>query len=445
MSNYGIDEYQQALKRSCEECGQPFTIGQYLDSSPDYFSRPWGYRAGCNSYCLACWLGVGPRDFPAQDDEGSTDMSDFSGHTSPGDDFQVERSKNSWTYEAHYEPQMEGDLLAAFERFLHDGANLVVMPIARLHLDRPIRLPGAITFYPPGAADLDQLNLIPNRDDTNSLAELSSAASGITLEIIENHSFVVFPYEFDWEALNNGSHESHLDFIRLLSEEVDERCLNLARYRSCQIGSIDDLPAHAGQVESNHMMAAALLYSGKARKSRIIGGAAFTHFFTRGLGLTLNQPEWDSLPRDGETGQIVSHALSLYSSLLELESPTARFMQALGLLEFLAYPDKFQRFKYVSRVIARYVAQDLTDYQRLLERFIELTSAKDAEGNAKGYRTRIVHIGDRIENLVPDAKARKQLFLELDGYIRHALDHMVRYSELSFEDYLKIRDTLRPF
>ena len=68
-------------------------------------------------------------------------------------------------------------------------------------------------------------------------------------------------------------------------------------------------------------MAGALLYSVEMHEARIVGGAAFTHYLTRGLGLTLGQPEWDDLPKDGEVGQIVNHGLSLYSALLEASSP----------------------------------------------------------------------------------------------------------------------------
>ena len=32
----------------------------------------------------------------------------------------------------------------------------------------------------------------------------------------------------------------------------------------------------------------------------------------------------------------------------------------------------------------------------------------------------------------------------LDGYIRPVIDHMIAHSEESFENYLKIREALRP-
>jgi hypothetical protein len=448
MRDHGIDEYQQALQRNCKECGEQYTVGQYLESSDNYFSRPWNYRAGCETHCLACWLGVGPHDFPAEEDEqqAAIDPPVASEEGPVSEDLQPDREQEGWPYEAVYESVMDGDLLPAFEWFLNRGENLAVMPISRLHVEGTTVFPGAITFYPPGQADLDKLNLIPNREDTTSLSEHCSATSGITQEILDHHALVVFPCRFDWEVFRRSSHKAHLDFIRWMSEEIDRSCLDFVRYKSCRLDRFDDLPAHAGQVASNHMMAGALLYSGVVREARIIGGAAFTHYLTPGLGLPLDQLEWDAFPKDGEVGQIVNHALSLYSALLESGNPTARFMQALTLLEFLAFPDEYRKFEDVKKVIARYIAHDPTEYQRILDRFFELTGKKDPDtGRIIGYRTRVVHMGERVERLVPDPQARSQLFVELDSYIRPVIDHMAAHSEMRFEDYLRVRDTLRPF
>lgn len=118
----------------------------------------------------------------------------------------------------------------------------------------------------------------------------------------------------------------------------------------------------------------------------------------------------------------------------------------MGLMEFLAFPDEYKKFEKVAKVIARYVARDHTQYQQILDRFFELTGKKDTDsGRIIGYRTKVVHMGERIERLVPHLEKRKQLFLELDGYIRPVLDHMIEYSSMSLEEYTLVRKTLRPF
>jgi hypothetical protein len=164
------------------------------------------------------------------------------------------------------------------------------------------------------------------------------------------------------------------------------------------------------------------------------------------MGLPLEPIEHSDFPSDGEVGHIVTHALFSYTEMLEANSATARFMQALALLEFLAFPDEYQKFEKVKKVIARYVAKSPAEYDQLLDRFYELTGKKDPQSNQLiGYRTRVVHMGDRIEDVVPNDQDQKELFVELDSYLRAVIDHMVAHSELSFKNYLHVREQLRPY
>ncbi len=56
-----------------------------------------------------------------------------------------------------------------------------------------------------------------------------------------------------------------------------------------------------------------------------------------------------------------------------------------------------------------------------------------------GLRTRIVHIGGRLEFLVPSGRDREALFLELDGYVRCVIDHMIDHSSLSWDSYEEVK------
>jgi hypothetical protein len=51
-------------KRKCKGCGVTYTIEEFVQSSAHRFDPPDRYDDGCDRYCLACWLGVGPNDFP---------------------------------------------------------------------------------------------------------------------------------------------------------------------------------------------------------------------------------------------------------------------------------------------------------------------------------------------------------------------------------------------
>lgn len=343
--------------------------------------------------------------------------------------------------------ESEGDLLSDFAKYIDVGSQLVLMPIARMNVEWVARAyPGPVILYPPGAVNLEDLNIVPNRKMTSVLAELASEASGIDEPILRKHPLVAFPYKLNWSEVRLGSHSHHLELIRRLSEHVDTACLNFVRYVQCPIDVPDCLPGRAGQLDSNHMMAGALLYSHVDREARLIGGAAFTHFITRGLGLPIESIDHTRFPKTGAVGRLVDHALALYRDMLEASSSTSQFVQCLSLLEFLVEPDSYCSFGKVRKIVARYNAANQAEYNKLLDRFFELTGKKDdATGHHIGYRTRIVHMGNRIEDILPDLPDRKNLFVELDGYMKRVIDHMIAHSEKSLADYLITRELLRPF
>jgi hypothetical protein len=185
---------------------------------------------------------------------------------------------------------------------LSPGVHLVVMPIARVTLNSPIMYANRIVFYPPGWLSLASLNLDPNAEKANPLAVHHSLMSRVDEQTLQQHSTVVFPATLDWELLLRATHKDHMELIRLLSDHVDDTYLNLIRYHQCTIEPVDALPGRAGQLDSDHMMSGALLYNAARQRGRMIGGAAFTHFITKGLGLPIESLESESFPADGEVG-----------------------------------------------------------------------------------------------------------------------------------------------
>lgn len=346
----------------------------------------------------------------------------------------------------------DGNLIQDYASYLDCETHLAVMPVARLFVEwSPRAFPQGLTFYPAGMVDTTKLGVVPNKADGTSHAEHCSYASGVDENALSEHSLVVFPCRFNWDHFRKNSHTHNLEFIRWLSDHVDQKSLNFIRYRQCPMFTngdpIHNLPARAGQLNTNHMMSGALLYNHGQREARIIGGDAFTHIVTRGLGLALSDIDSEEFPRDGEVGSVVSHALALYTAILEANTQTAIFVQSLSLLEFLAFPDAqdFHKFQEVKKVICPYITNDPKEYSALLNRFQELTGKKEeATGRNIGYRTRLVHLGRRIEDIVPELNQRKELLSELDGYIRAVIDHMIWHSNLSWNDYLSIRKTLGP-
>lgn len=451
MRSSEINPYFKNLQRFCQVCGSRYTIGEYLDGGNErYFDSVEDYRRGCESTCLACWLGVGPMDISGEfhapvemAQEGDIADGFFSDARLPAD---IEAWWDERAYLAAYCAIVSGDLIAAFEAFLSRGFHLAILPIARVRSRKVVVFPDPFVFYPPGRAALAQLNLLSGSASAASSSERCSAVSGVTAEVFVEHSVVVFPCCFDWQKFCAGTHELQLDIIRWLSGEVDMRCLNFLRYQACRFELTDTLPAHAGQVANDRSMAGAMFYNHRLGQARLVGGAAFSHCWTRGSGLSLHQPEWDSLPSIGQVGHTVRHALSLYAAILESSDPTARFMQALAILEFLASPGEYQKFKEVKKTISRYVARTASEYHKLLDRFDALTGKTDSgTGRVMGYRTRVVHMGERLEQIVPTLSGRRALFMELDGYIRKVMDHMLEFADHDLENYAKLREAMKPF
>ncbi len=330
----------------------------------------------------------------------------------------------------------DGDLLARFEPFLREGCHLAIMPISRVHIEwEPITYRDAFTLFPPCQADLGQINIVENEVNT-SLAEACSALSGITGDILDRVHLVAFPCRFSWNAFQRASHRGHVELIRQLSESVDRLCLDFVRYRFCTLDLVDTLPGRAGQITGNPMMSGACLYNHSIRGSRIIGGAAFTHLVTQGLGLELDGIDADEFPSQGEVGHVVGHALRLYAAAQEASSQTAKLIQSMGLLEYLAFPDEFCPLKKVRAVIVHYAAHNAVRRAKLTERF------KNDLFGPNGYRTQIVHNGGRIEQLLPAAEKRKMLFREMDGYIRLLIEDMLHHSELTWAEFLDHRKTI---
>jgi len=430
-----IDRYSVVIDRSCQECERTYRIEDYVETGESYFQKPVRYVDGCEQFCLACWLCVGPNDFPDADREpDSVALPQVDLHVEvPGKELRDGRFHVVWPYDDVYESLVQGAILDSFQWFFQSGWHLAAMPIARVKIVNPVFFPNGGAIYPPQVAQLQVLSTKPNQKNSENRAELCSAESGIDVRTFERQPLIVIPCRFDWDLFVNASHQGHLHFIRSLSELIDRTFLEFMRYRKCRLDSTDSIPGRAGQTKDNPRMAGALVYNDSVRESRIVGGAVFPHAIWNGLGMPITQPEWNEMPTEGEVGKIVEHALFLYSNLLETPSLSAKFMQAVGLLEYLAFPFEFRPLKKVRAVVVRYSARTPSDLDRLTKRFQNDLFGPD------GYRTQIAHNGKRVEDLVPNRCDRIELFKELDGYIRSMIDDMLNYPEMAWEEYAERR------
>jgi len=117
----------------------------------------------------------------------------------------------------------------------------------------------------------------------------------------------------------------------------------------------------------------------------------------------------------------------------------------MAVLEFLADPTDYTKADEVGKIIGRYVAKNAVEYEKFNARYHELSGKRDsATGEYTGYRTRIVHMGARWENILP-AEPRNELLKELDGYVRTVIDHMIERSSWTFVSYKQARSAMAPF
>ncbi|QKF81673.1 hypothetical protein [Halarcobacter ebronensis] len=439
-----VNDYDLYITRFCSSCNNPYKIID-TDINSSHFYPPYDYIKGCSEYCLHCWLL--PDDEPSKiavENEQDIELIFPENH-------------QYWYDTNDYEKIDLGDLQTAYKKYIEDGFQIAILPISRLATNRSIFLPEGIMIYPEGRLDLSKYKLInteisklrekhPSELSISELSSLQSQLTGISIETLNQYALIVIPIKLSLDTIFNYSHEKHLELISNLSETITQKYLNFFIYKYCKISHIsnDKLPSSPSQTLVNNM-SAVLFVNLNSNESKLISGAVFNAQATKGLGLALSQPEWDIFPKNGEVGKLVNHAMILYSQIIKTESSTSKFVQILSLLEFLAYPTEYKKFQDVKKVISRYIIQDTnsSEYQDLLKRFEELTGKIDSlTGEQVGLRTRIVHIGDRLENLLPTTNVRKQLFEELNGYVRCIIDHMIHYSDLSFEDYLDKRKEL---
>jgi hypothetical protein len=400
-----FSEEQLTVARVCELCGATYTLEE---AGEHFFRRPYNYRNGCATTCLTCWLDCGPP---------------------------VDRS-------------LTGNLLREFATKLGPDTHLVVMPINRLMLSEPIEFQSGSKIYPKGLAKITALKLEMSKEVSESLSFYQSSTTFVDKESFSQTPTIAFTSKFDWDDVWHGSHRSHIESIRVFSQVADAKCLNWIRYKFCPIDIPDVLPSRAGQIKQDQMMSAVLLYNAFRREGGILAGDAFNSVITRGLGLPLNEDDltYNDFPDlDGDVGNIALYALDLYSTILQAEYPTTQFTQLMALMEYLVDPTDYTKSEQVGKIIGRYVATNAGEYEKFKARYYELSGKKDdATGEWIGYRTRIVHMGVRLESILA-AGPRNQLLKELDGYVRTVIDHMLVRSSWGYDSYLAHRESLQPF
>lgn len=279
---------------------------------------------------------------------------------------------------------------------------LYILPIERFSINQKSRVENLI-IYPRGAVDIDELFknhtfLEDNSKEINKLKEN-------TLIAFLSSSLVTFPAQ----VTNNLN---LLNYALAYTTPI----LDFIIFNYCNINNNSTLPGRVGQIESGESILLVFNEFGSPF-TRIICEKVNTNTITMGNGLTVNKTDilnsFPLLNNDiNEIGNIACHALRMYTQILESNSNTEKFIQIIRLFEFIASPDRYEKFQNVKAKIISHIAGNIHQIHEISEEFKYYSSGSDGDG----LRTQIFHNGKRIEELI-DQNKLKELFDKLHKYI----------------------------
>ncbi len=312
-----------------------------------------------------------------------------------------------------------------------EGNTIAIVPVKSFNVLKKITIANTI-IYPPKTLDEDQIrgwHYDFNFEDIKS--------------DFYNSTLLTFPIE-----------NVHVNILGMCSpnqkhgliKEVlgaSEDIMNVFRYISSNFDRASNLPQRAGYI--NGVTSGFLLYNTIAKKSDYIYGKYYVTSNSVTQGLTINEDYQNIdinkyfmpyIKRDNEAGSIIMQAFRMYSDILYTQSSTNKFMQAMSLIEYLANPFEYEHMQKVKTKIIPFSADSKACYFKLCERFKDLTSRVDENGNQVGLRTCIVHNGKNIEQLIDQSYKIDLLLRELQMYISNFINFAIEYSNKNW-DFIK--------
>lgn len=271
---------------------------------------------------------------------------------------------------------------------------LYILPVERFSINQKVRIQDLV-IYPSGSVDIDELfqGHIFLDDNTRELNNLKKN----TLIAFLSSSPTIYPAqaEQNFTLLNHAINYTVpvLDFII---------------FNYCHIHNNRTLPGRVGQVKTGEtiLLLSHMIYT------RIICEKVNTNTITIGKGLQIKDSsfldDYPLLESDiNEAGNIVRHALRMYTQILESNSNTEKFIQIMMLFEFIASPEKYEKFKNVKTKILSHIARNASEYHKISQEFMDYSSC---------LRTQIIHQGKSIEGLC-DKDSAIELFKNLQRYL----------------------------
>lgn len=309
---------------------------------------------------------------------------------------------------------------------------LYFLPIERLKISKKEKV-ADVTIYPAGYLNIEGLF-------ENNILLSGGEQREKQLKILQQSALVVFTDLTLHE--NSGNVLSNFEIIRKCYSRVS--CISdYLRFKYCKLNGHTSLPSRIGQVSTGESLV--LMFNGIGSPfTRIINEQIFVSTLTKGNGLNVAEDslfeEFKLFEHDiAATGHVAKNALEMYSSALEENTATGKFIQIIRLFEFIANPINYERFQNVRQSIAAHVAKSVHDIHRLSSEFKYYSSGD----NQDGLRTEIIHNGKTIEELIPSNSELDDLFIKLQGYLHLCIHDLLRaYNQpWTYIESLRIENT----
>ena len=332
---------------------------------------------------------------------------------------------------------------------MESGKTLCVMPVPRLILEDVTKGLCGCNLYPANTLNIEELRIVSHpawewgeinrKGGSDDLEWSKSASTQISYKDYSQHALIAFTFDMDFKQLFKQSHDDLKVQLQQLSERA-EQAMDLIRLDYCRMDLPETLPGRVGTLGHDNPYTTALFYTHHDHESYILGAEVITHQITSGLGLQFDGGLDYRTVSSGGAGNIARRGLTMMTEAMEANNLTSKFVQCISTLEFLAFPDGFEKMQKVKGQIAVHLAGDVKRYNKILEEFKGLTSKKNTAGEQIGLRTNIIHNGKRFEDLVPIKSQQNEIFRQLQGYIGAVVHNLIDMSDDDWDAVEKFRE-----
>jgi hypothetical protein len=310
----------------------------------------------------------------------------------------------------------------------YETTSIAIVPVKNMKIDKKYKIDNVV-IYPPNSVDSAELTTY--KFDFN-FSDYKDEFFGATL--------ICFPTEDAFDFYRNPMPSEKQDILNKNISFAEEK-LDIIRYVFANLEACSNLPYRAGFLRDNY--SAVLLYSPSMRTFVFIKEKFVVNSNALGKGLDIKISNYRKYldeyfiifrKKCGEIGEVLKYAFKLYSNIVYAENSTTKFMLSISMLEYLANPYEYMKMQEVKKKIIPFVANDKTELHQLSERFKELTSMKDSQGNQIGYRTCIIHNGLRIEDILKSNIEVKMLLREMQTYIAKVIGSLIKHYNKDWDE-----------